>query len=98
MRLLLIILLLIGFGLTKLQAQAQSKTITDIDGNIYKTISIGSQIWMAENLKTTRYNNGDIIGTTHPDTLSIRAENAPKYQWAYAGNDSILTIYGRLYT
>ena len=33
----------------------------DIDGNIYETIQIGDQVWMAENLKTTRYSNGDEI-------------------------------------
>ncbi len=36
-------------------------TVTDIDGNIYNTIQIGNQIWMKENLKTTRYRNGDAI-------------------------------------
>jgi hypothetical protein len=73
-------------------------TVEDADGNIYQTIGIGSQIWMAENLKTTRYRNGDLIGTTTPSTLDISGETAPKYQWAYDGDESNVVNYGRLYT
>ena|SRR5687767_7340503 len=36
-------------------------SVTDIDGNVYQTIIIGSQCWMVENLKVTRYRNGDPI-------------------------------------
>jgi uncharacterized protein (TIGR02145 family) len=35
--------------------------VNDLDGNNYQTVRIGSQVWMKENLKTTRYSNGDII-------------------------------------
>lgn len=93
--------ILLFFGVTIVQAQidyTNSNTVIDIDGNIYHTLTIGTQTWMTENLRTTRYRNGDSIGTTRPSTLDIRSESTPKYQWAYAGNDSNLAIYGRLYT
>ncbi len=38
-------------------------TVTDIDGNVYTIVQIGDQWWMAENLRTTRYRNGDAIST-----------------------------------
>jgi uncharacterized protein (TIGR02145 family) len=72
--------------------------VTDVDGNVYKTVAIGSQVWMAENLRTTRYRNGDAVGTTNPATLDIVSESAPKYQWAYAGDENKAATYGRLYT
>lgn len=53
---------------------------------------------MAENLKTTRYNNGDLIGTTVPATMDISGQTEPKYQWSYNGDESNVATYGRLYT
>jgi uncharacterized protein (TIGR02145 family) len=72
--------------------------VTDIDGNVYNSVTIGTQVWMAENLKVTRYRNGDTIGTTNPATLDISDENTPKYQWSYDSNEGNAEIYGRLYT
>jgi uncharacterized protein (TIGR02145 family) len=76
----------------------QTHTISDIDENVYKTITLGNQVWMAENLRTTKYSNGDSIGTTSPATLDITSENTPKYQWVYERSEKDVTIYGRLYT
>ena len=73
-------------------------SVSDIEGNIYKTITIGTQTWMAENLKATKYNTGDLIGTTTPDSLNLAGETNPKYQWAYNGDESLVPTYGRLYT
>ncbi len=48
-------------------------TVTDIDGNQYRTVSIGSQIWMTENLRTTRYKNGAAI--EYPASYTWPGEN-----------------------
>jgi uncharacterized protein (TIGR02145 family) len=75
-----------------------STTVTDIDGNVYGTVTIGEQVWLQENLKTRKFRNGDLIGTTTPDTLDISGESMPEYQWAYYGKESNVALYGRLYT
>lgn len=73
-------------------------TLTDIDGNAYKTITIGTQIWIAENLKTTRYFNGTnipLVNTTSKwDALSITDK---AYCWQ---SDNLIykDVYGALYT
>ncbi|MBK7965762.1 MAG: hypothetical protein IPK10_11075 [Bacteroidetes bacterium] len=72
------ILVILGFTFMLLNTQAQ--TITDIDGNIYNTITLGTQIWTKENLKTTRFSNGDFIATT---ALPINNDSTSIFQWSY---------------
>jgi uncharacterized protein (TIGR02145 family) len=74
----------------------QVDSIIDIDGNSYKTIGIGTQIWMAKNLLTTRLNDGTSIQQVCSDTLWTYL-NSPGYCWY--NNDSIVNkkVYGALY-
>ncbi|MBI5185448.1 MAG: fibrobacter succinogenes major paralogous domain-containing protein [Nitrospinae bacterium] len=69
--------------------------ITDIDGNVYNSVVIGTQTWIKENLKVTKYRDGTAIPTT---TVDISAETSSAYQWAYNGDESNAATYGRLYT
>ncbi len=63
-------------------------TVSDIDGNSYKTIQIGVQVWMAENLKTTRLNDGSVIPLV-PDIDSWNHLLTPGYCW-YENDEAIL--------
>ena len=50
-----------------MEIQRNDEVITDIDGNKYETIKIGSSIWLASNLKATRFSNGDKIPNIKDD-------------------------------
>ena len=71
-------------------------SVMDIDGNTYKTIQIGSQTWMAENLKTTRFNNDTEIPLVTSGT-GWNVLTTPGYCW-YSNDNYISRItYGALY-
>lgn len=70
-------------------------SVTDIEGNVYKTVAIGTQIWMAENLKTTKYRNGDVIPYITANTTWL-ALTTGAYSW-YNNDINNKTTNGALY-
>jgi uncharacterized protein (TIGR02145 family) len=71
------------------------ETVTDVDGNVYHTITIGSQVWMLENLKTTKYRNGDPI--TNITSNSEWEEMKTEAFCVYNNDPSNNNTYGLLY-
>ena len=71
-------------------------TVQDIDGNTYSTVQIGSQCWMKENLRTTRYKNGGTI-TDLSNSASMWTSTTSGASCYYDGNASNRTNYGLLY-
>ena len=69
--------------------------VKDIDGNTYKTLKIGSQVWMVENLKTTRLNDGSSVQNVNSNN-SWASLITPAYCW-YNNESSNKNIYGALY-
>ncbi|MBK7310949.1 MAG: hypothetical protein IPI93_09195 [Sphingobacteriaceae bacterium] len=69
--------------------------VTDIDGNVYHTIQIGTQTWMMENLRVTKYRDGSLI----PNTTSITPwSNITTGTWCYYNDNSQNNAdYGKLY-
>jgi uncharacterized protein (TIGR02145 family) len=65
-------------------------TITDTDGNIYTTIQLNDQVWMAENLKTIKYNDGTPIPRWS-------ASSTPGYCWYFGDTIAHKNTYGGLY-
>lgn len=70
-------------------------TVTDIDGNVYNTVQIGTQCWMKENLKTTTYRNGTAISNV-TNNSSWSALTSGAYVW-YDNDISWKDSYGALY-
>jgi uncharacterized protein (TIGR02145 family) len=70
-------------------------SVSDIEGNVYRTVRIGSQEWMAENLKTTRYNDGQPIPNITGDSEWYNL-STPAYCW-YNNDIANKETYGALY-
>jgi len=70
-------------------------TVTDIDGNVYQTVKIGDQWWMAENLRVIWYRNGDVIPKVTDGIEWARLSTGAYCN--YNNNDSNAYIYGSLY-
>ena len=78
-----------------LQVCGGGGTITDIDGNNYSTVIIGTQEWMQENLRTTHYKNGLVIpsGLSNADWMGTSVGACADYN----NNPSNTAVYGKLY-
>jgi uncharacterized protein (TIGR02145 family) len=70
-------------------------SVSDVDGNNYATIAIGNQVWMAENLKTSKFNTGEAIQNVTDDNQWGTTTNSA---WTYYDNYSLYeNPYGKLY-
>ncbi|HNX84065.1 MAG: fibrobacter succinogenes major paralogous domain-containing protein [Bacteroidales bacterium] len=74
------------------QKEEESSEIKDKDGNIYTSLTIGSQVWMAENLKTTKYNDGTAI-----PLMTYSYIKNPGYTWCEEDAALYKESYGALY-
>lgn len=71
-------------------------TVTDIEGNVYITVKIGTQWWMAENLKTTKYTDGTDIPNITDDAQWVALTTAA-YSWYNNSETTYKPLYGGLY-
>lgn len=88
------LLFLIALVVMNLKA-LHSQTMKDADGNIYMSVNIGKQIWMSENLKTTRYNDGKPIQLVADDNAWKGLKTAA-YCW-YKDDIKNKDVFGALY-
>jgi hypothetical protein len=95
-----ILLILTGFSLTLISCRQQNiefpENVTDIDGNTYKTVTIGKQVWFAENLRTTRLNDGTPITNLQENHDWVSAQE-PAFCWYNNDFENYGNSYGNLY-
>jgi len=71
-------------------------SLSDVDGNVYKVIRIGTQVWMSENLKTTKYADGTVIPLV-TELVTWTLLSTPGYCWYNNDEATYKTDYGALY-
>jgi uncharacterized protein (TIGR02145 family) len=70
-------------------------TVIDINGNIYITVNIGNQLWMAENLRSANFANGELITNVSDDSEWINLSNSAWCSYDNIGSND--GLYGKLY-
>jgi uncharacterized protein (TIGR02145 family) len=72
-----------------------SNTVSDVDGNVYQTVTICNQTWTESNLNVSKYRNGDVIPQVQDAT---QWTNLTTGAWCYYNNDTANgAVYGKLY-
>ena len=71
--------------------------VTDGENNNYKTVTIGTQVWMAENLKVTKYNDGTTISNITDNTAWSNLTTGAVSTYNNTINTDTIMTYGRLY-
>lgn len=84
-------LLLASLCILMLFPFTQAQTVSDVDGHVYHTITLGNQVWMKENLTTGKYRNGDPINTDWTQIPYVGTASD------YAHNIVYDSAYGKLY-
>lgn len=87
--------ILLFAAFVSLTFQNHAQTVTDIDGNTYTTVTIGTQTWLGQNLNVSRYNNGDSIPNITNDTTWSNLTTGAYCDYNNIPGNS--TIYGKLY-
>ncbi len=72
--------------------------VTDVDDNVYHGIQIGTQTWLVENLRTTRYNNYYPISNTPEPNMDLTNWPTANFGWTLYDAPANSYVYGRLYT